>query len=388
MRYTEFRSNNISYSQKKIRTLSFNSRRHTNNKQSKMEFSAKEIAQFLQGRVIGDETVKVNNLSKIEEGKPGTLTFLANPKYTPHIYTTEASIVLVNKGFTPEGEIKATLIEVNDAYACLAQLLNMVNAARGEKTGIEEPSYIATSAHVGNDVYVGTFAYIDNKADIGDGCKIYPHCYIGENVKIGAGTTIYPGVKIYHDCVIGEHCTIHAGAVIGADGFGFAPHNGQYVKIAQIGNVVIEDDVEIGANTTIDRATMGSTTIHRGTKLDNLIQVAHNVEIGESTVMAAQVGVAGSTKIGSHCMVGGQVGFAGHITVGDHVNIGAQSGIPNHVEGNSNILGYPAVPARDFARQTVMIKKLPELNQTIKQLQKEVENLKQQLSIQTDKHNL
>ncbi|MBQ8424151.1 MAG: UDP-3-O-(3-hydroxymyristoyl)glucosamine N-acyltransferase [Coprobacter sp.] len=345
-----------------------------------MEFSAKDIALFLHGRVIGDENVKVNNLSKIEEGKPGTLTFLANPKYTPHIYTTQASIVLVNKGFVPEQEVRATLIEVDDAYACLAQLLNMVNAARGEKKGIEPHSHIAASARVAESVYVGDFAYIDEKAVLGEGCKIYPHCYIGENVKIGAGSIIYPGVKIYRDCVVGERCIIHAGAVIGADGFGFAPHDGSYVKIAQIGNVVIEDDVEIGANTTIDRATMGSTVVHRGTKLDNLIQVAHNVEIGESTVMAAQVGVAGSTKIGSHCMVGGQVGFAGHITIGDRVNIGAQSGIPNHVESGSNLLGYPAVPAREFARQAVMIKKLPELNQTIKQLQKEIETLKQQLN--------
>ena len=353
-------------------------KRPNNKKESFMEFSAKEIAQFLGGKVIGDENVKVSNLSKIEEGKAGTLTFLANPKYTPHIYTTQASIVLVNKGFTPEGEIKATLIEVEDAYACLAMLLNMVNAARPEKKGIEEGSLVAASATLSDSIYIGAFAYIGEHAVLGEGCKIYPQAYIGDNVKIGNNTTIYPGVKIYHDCVIGNNCIIHAGAVIGADGFGFAPHDGKYVKIAQIGNVVIEDNVEIGANTTIDRATMGSTVIHEGVKLDNLIQVGHNVEIGESTVMAAQCGIAGSTKIGSHCMMGGQVGVAGHITVGDHVNVGAQTGIPNHIDPNSTLLGTPAMPAREFARVSVLMRKLPELSQTIRELQKEIKSLKQQ----------
>lgn len=353
-------------------------KRPNNKKESFMEFSAKEIAQFLGGKVIGDENVKVSNLSKIEEGKAGTLTFLANPKYTPHIYTTQASIVLVNKGFTPEGEIKATLIEVEDAYACLAMLLNMVNAARPEKKGIEEGSHVAASATLSDSIYIGAFAYIGEHAVLGEGCKIYPQAYVGDNVKIGNNTTIYPGVKIYHDCVIGNNCIIHAGAVIGADGFGFAPHDGKYVKIAQIGNVVIEDNVEIGANTTIDRATMGSTVIHEGVKLDNLIQVAHNVEIGESTVMAAQCGIAGSTKIGSHCMMGGQVGVAGHITVGDHVNVGAQTGIPNHIDPNNTLLGTPAMPAREFARVSVLMRKLPELSQTIRELQKEIKSLKQQ----------
>ena len=344
-----------------------------------MEFSAKDIAQFLHGRVIGDENVKVNNLSKIEEGKAGTLTFLANPKYTPYIYTTKASIVLVNKGFVAEQEIKATLIEVDDAYSCLALLLNMVNQARPEKKGIEEGAHIAASATLSDSIYIGAFAYIGENVTVGEGSKIYPQCYIGDNVKIGKDTVIYPGVKIYHDCVIGDRCIVHAGAVIGADGFGFAPHDGTYVKIAQIGNVVLENDVEIGANTTIDRATMGSTVIHEGVKLDNLIQVAHNVEIGKNTVMAAQCGVAGSTKVGSHCMMGGQVGIAGHITIGDHVNVGAQTGIPNHVESNSTLLGTPAIPAREFARTSVLTRKLPELNQTIRQLQKEIETLKQKL---------
>lgn len=344
-----------------------------------MEFSAQQIADFLHGEIIGDNQVKVNNLSKIEEGKPGTLTFLANPKYTHHIYTTQASIVLVNRDFEPEQKIKATLIKVDDAYSCLAQLLNLVNQARPEKKGIDKDTCIAASATISQSVYIGAFAYVSENVKVGENVKIYPQVYIGDNVTIGDNTILYPGAKIYHDCVIGKNCIIHAGAVIGADGFGFAPHNGTYVKIAQIGNVIIEDQVEIGANTTIDRATMGSTIVRKGAKLDNLIQVAHNVEIGENTVMAAQVGVAGSTKIGSHCMVGGQVGFAGHITIGDRVNIGAQSGIPNHVSSDASILGYPAVPAREFARSTVMIKKLPELNQTVKQLQKEIENLKKQL---------
>ncbi|MCD7710983.1 MAG: UDP-3-O-(3-hydroxymyristoyl)glucosamine N-acyltransferase [Porphyromonadaceae bacterium] len=344
-----------------------------------MEFSAKDIALFLHGHVIGDENVKVNNFSKIEEGKPGTITFLANPKYTHYIYTTQASIVLVNKGFVPDGDIKATRIEVDDAYACLAQLLNMANQARPEKKGIEKEAHIEPSAKFSDSVYIGAFAYIGENCILGKGCKIYPHVYLGENVKIGDNTIIYPGVKIYHDCVIGNRCIIHAGAVIGADGFGFAQHEGTFMKISQIGNVVLKDDVEVGANTTIDRATMGSTVIHQGVKLDNLIQVAHNVEIGEATVMAAQCGIAGSTKIGSHCMMGGQVGIAGHITIGDHVNLGAQSGVPNSVESGSNLLGAPAIPARSFAQSAVLTRKLPELNRTIGELQKEIKRLKQKL---------
>lgn len=346
-----------------------------------MEFSVEQIATFLHGEVIGDGSQKVSNLSKIDEGKPGTLSFLANSKYTNFIYDTEASAVLVRRDFTPEREVKTTLIKVDDPYACLALLLNMVDqATRPQKNGIEENSYIADTATVADNVYVGAFAYIDEFATVEDGCKIYPQCYIGDKVKIGKNCIIYPGVKIYHNCVIGNNVIIHAGTVIGSDGFGFAPQNGEYVKIAQIGNVVIEDNVEIGANTTIDRATMGSTVIKRGAKLDNLIQVAHNVEIGESTVMAAQVGVAGSTKVGKHCMIGGQVGFAGHITIGDNVNIGAQSGIPNSVESGSNLLGYPAVPAKEFARQVVLTKRLPEINATIKTLQKEIESIKSQLT--------
>lgn len=346
-----------------------------------MEFSVDQIASFLHGEVIGDGSLKVNNLSKIDDGQPGTLSFLANSKYTHFVYETKASAVLVRRDFVPEQEVKTTLIKVEDPYACLALLLNMVDqATRPQKCGIEENSFIAESATVGEGVYVGAFAYIAENAAIGENSKVFPHCYIGDNVKIGSNCIIYPGVKIYHNCVIGNNVTIHAGSVVGSDGFGFAPQNGEYVKIAQIGNVIIEDNVEIGANTTIDRATMGSTVIKRGAKLDNLIQVAHNVEIGESTVMAAQVGVAGSTKVGKQCMIGGQVGFAGHITIGDNVNIGAQSGIPNNVESKSNLLGYPAIPAKEFARQVVMIKRLPDMNSSIKALQKEIELLKAQIA--------
>ena len=346
-----------------------------------MEFSVEQIASFLHGEVVGDGAIKVSNLSKIDDGKPGTLSFLANSKYTHHIYETKASAVLVRRDFIPEQEVKTTLIKVDDPYACLALLLNMVDqATRPQKSGIEENVYIADSATLGEDVYVGAFAYISENASIGSNSKIYPQAYIGDNVKIGTNCIIYPGVKIYHNCVIGNNVIIHAGTVVGSDGFGFAPQNGEYVKIAQIGNVIIEDNVEIGSNTSIDRATMGSTVIKRGAKLDNLIQVAHNVEIGESTVMAAQVGVAGSTKVGKHCMIGGQVGFAGHITIGDNVNIGAQSGIPNNVEAKSNLLGYPAIPIKEFARQVVLVKRLPEINSSIKELQKEIEKLKAQLS--------
>lgn len=350
-----------------------------------MEFSVEQIASFLHGEIIGDGSLKVSNLSKIEEGKPGTLSFLANSKYTNFIYETEASAVLVRRDFTPERDVKTTLIKVDDPYACLALLLNMVDqATRPQKNGIEENSYIAKSAVIGGGCYIGTFAYISDNAIIGDDCKIYPQCYIGENVKIGKNCIIYPGVKIYHNCVIGNNVIIHAGTVIGSDGFGFAPQNGEYVKIAQIGNVVVEDNVEIGSNSSIDRATMGSTIIKRGAKLDNLIQVAHNVEIGESTVMAAQVGVAGSTKVGKHCMIGGQVGFAGHISIADNVNIGAQSGIPNNVDSACSLMGYPAIPSKEFARQVVLVKRLPEINNTIRELKKEIENLKSKLSEKED----
>ena len=331
-----------------------------------MQFSANQIAQLTNGTVEGNGDVMVSTIAKIEEGQPGAISFLANPKYTHYIYETQSSIVLVKDDFVPEKPITATLIKVADPYATVAQLLQMVaQMTEPQYSGIEQPSYIAEGVELPDDVYVGAFAYIGRGAKIGRGVKIFPQAYIGDNVVIGDNSIIKPGVKIYHNCRIGKRCIIHGGAVIGADGFGFAPVNDKYNKIPQIGNVELDDDVEIGANTCIDRATMGSTRIGKGVKLDNLIQVAHNVEIGENTVMAAQVGIAGSTKIGARCMVAGQVGFAGHITVGDDNQIGAQSGIPNSVGSGLRLMGYPAIEARDFARNIVYIKNIPKMQERI-----------------------
>ncbi|MFV0539391.1 MAG: UDP-3-O-(3-hydroxymyristoyl)glucosamine N-acyltransferase [Dysgonomonas sp.] len=341
-----------------------------------VSFTAEQIATVLKGTVEGDPSVKVNNFSRIEEGKPGTLTFLANPKYIHHIYTTKASIVLVNDDFQPEHPVQATLIRCANAYAALAVLLDLVEKTKPQKVGVEPMAYISDSASVGADVYVGGFAYVADNAQVGNNVKIYPQSYIGDDVKIGDNTIIYPGVKIYPGCIVGNNCIIHAGAVIGSDGFGFAPENGVYKKIPQMGIVIIEDDVEIGANTTVDRAVMDATIIRKGVKLDNLIQIAHNVEVGENTVMAAQVGVSGSTKIGKHCMFGGQVGLGGHITIGDNANIGAQSGIISNIEPNAKILGAPAIPVKDFFRSSIIFPKLPEMYRQIAQLQKEIDALK------------
>ena len=345
-----------------------------------MQFTAEQIAAFLGGEIVGDEKVSVSNLAKIEEGTPGTITFLSNPLYTQYIYTTQASIALVRRDFVPEKAVTPTLIKVDDPYTCLTRLLELVEQARGQKSGVEEPTHIALSAQVADDAYVGAFTYIGERAVVGEGCKLYPQVYIGDDVVIGKNVTLYPGVKVYHGCRIGDNCIVHAGSVIGSDGFGFAPQaDGSYKKIPQIGIVILEDNVELGANTTIDRATMGATIIRRGVKLDNLVQIAHNVEVGENTVMAAQVGVAGSTKIGSQCMFGGQVGIAGHRHVGNRVVIGAQSGIPNDVKDGMEVMGYPAVPKVEFARQTVHIKRLAQLNQTVKALQQQIDELKKQM---------
>lgn len=337
-----------------------------------MKFSADFIASQVGGRVEGDGSIEVDSFCKIDEGHPGALSFLANPKYTHHIYTTTASVVLVSRDFKPEQPVSATLIHVDDPYQTLSALLTMVDAvANPQPSGIEQPCFIAQGVELSDDCYVGAFAYIGRGASIGKNVKIYPQAYIGDGVTIGDGSIIYAGVKIYKGCRIGARCIIHAGTVIGADGFGFAPTaDGSYKKIPQLGIVEIADYVEIGANTTIDRAVMGATRIGRGTKLDNLIQVAHNVEIGHDTVMAAQSGIAGSTKLGSNCMIGGQVGFAGHITVGDRVSIGAQSGIPNNVADDSRLMGYPAGPAGDFARQAVYLKRLGELFSRVARLEK------------------
>lgn len=340
-----------------------------------MEFSAAQIASLVNGKVEGDAEVKVNTFAKIEEGHQGALSFLANPKYTHFIYSTGSSIVLVGNDFVAEHPIKATLIRVADPYATIAFLLDMVSKmSAAHPVGVEEPAYIAKGVILPGGVYVGAFSYIAEDVALGVDVKIYPQCYIGKGVEIGDNTIIYPGVKIYAGCKVGANCILHSGCVIGADGFGFAPVENGYNKIPQLGNVVIEDDVEIGANTTIDRAMMGSTRIHKGVKLDNLIQVAHNCEVGENTVMASQVGVAGSTKIGSWCMVGGQVGFAGHIHVGDRVHVGAQSGIPKDVKDGRIIMGYPAVDHTDFMRQAVNVKNLSKLYAQVRELEKKMNN--------------
>ena len=345
-----------------------------------MEFSAQQIAAFLNGTVEGDPDVKVSNFSKIEEGKIGTLTFLANPKYEHYIYNTKASIVLVNNDFTPSGIVPATLIRVDNAYASLAMLLNMVEQSKKKENGIDSTAFIAKSASVDENAYMGAFAYIGNNAKVGKNCRIYPYAYVGDNVIIGDNTVLYPHVTIYEGCVVGCNCILHAGSVVGSDGFGFAPEGETYKKIPQLGNVVIEDDVEIGANTTIDRAVMDSTILRRGVKLDNLVQIAHNVEVGENTVMAAQVGIAGSVKIGKHCMFGGQVGLAGHIKIADHVNFGAQSGVISDIKEATTVLGAPAIPAKNFMRSSAIFGRLPEMYRTIGQLQREIEELKKELN--------
>lgn len=341
-----------------------------------MEFTAKQIAEVINGEVVGDENVAVSVFSKIEEGKPGSLTFLSNPKYTNYIYSTEASIVLVSNKFVPEHEVKATMIKVENPYDCLARLMMMYESSKPKKKGIDPLAFVAHSAKVGEDVCIGAFAYIGENAVIGDDTKIYPHAYVGDNVKIGENATLYQHVSVYAECRVGNNCILHSGCVIGADGFGFAPTENGYEKIPQIGNVVLEDDVEIGANTCIDRATMGSTIVHKGAKIDNLVQIAHNDEIGSNTVIAAQTGVAGSTKIGEWCMFGGQVGVAGHITVGNKVNVGAQTGVNSHVEGNQTIMGYPAMSYRDFIKTSVLQRKLPDMMKRIDALEKEIKALK------------
>jgi UDP-3-O-[3-hydroxymyristoyl] glucosamine N-acyltransferase len=347
-----------------------------------MEFSAKQIADILNGTVEGDADAKVNNFSKIEEGKPGTLTFLANQKYANYIYETKASIALVSDDFIPEKIIppSLTLIRVSNAYAALATLLDMASKVKPRKKGVEPMSFVAPSTKVPESTYIGAFAYIGDNVILGDNVQIYPHVFIGDDVTIGSNVILYSGVKIYQECNVGHNCIIHSGVVIGSDGFGYASESGKYKKIPQLGNVIIEDDVEIGANTTIDRAVMDSTYISRGVKLDNLIQIAHNVEIGENTAMAAQVGISGSTKVGKNCMLGGQVGLGGHIKIGDNVNIGAQSGIISNIEDDRKLIGSPGIDVKNFFRSSIIFPKLPEIYRTLNQLQKEVESLKKELT--------
>jgi len=346
-----------------------------------MEFTAQQISHLLQGTIEGDSQVTVTRLSKIEEGIPGSLSFLANPKYAEYIYSTKASIVIVGNDFVPEKRISSTLIRVSDPYASFAKLLEMYNQVFRDKKGIEQPSYISETASMGADCYLGAFAYLGNNVKVGNRVKIYPNCYLGDNVSIGDDTTLFPGVKIYSDCVIGNFCTLHAGVIIGADGFGFAPASGSYNKVAQIGNVIVEDHVEIGAGTSIDRATLGSTFIRKGVKLDNLIQIAHNVDIGENTVIAAQTGVAGSTKIGKDCMIGGQVGIVGHLSIADNTKIAAQSGVGSSVTEPGQILqGSPAFSISDYRRTYVVFRKLPDLDKKIQELEKALADLRQTIS--------
>ena len=339
-----------------------------------MKFTATQIAGILEGEVEGNPQIAVHKLSKIEEGEKGSLTFLANPKYTSYIYSTKASITIVNKDFVPEQSLSTTLIKVEDAYKSFSKLLEYYNQVKNNKTGIENPSYISENATYGDGFYFGAFSYLGNNVKIGDNVKLFPNVFIGDNVQIGNNVVVFAGAKIYSETVIGNNCVIHGGVIIGADGFGFTPNaNGEYSKVPQTGNVIIEDNVDIGAGTTIDRATLGSTILRKGVKLDNQIQIAHNVEIGEHTAIAAQTGVAGSTKIGKNCLIGGQVGIVGHITIGDRVRIQAQSGIGRNVKDDEVLQGSPALNYGEFNKSYVHFKNLPKLVNQISNIEKKVE---------------
>lgn len=343
-----------------------------------MEFTAKQIAGFIQGEIEGDENAKINSFAKIEEGKEGAISFLSNPKYTHFIYDTESSVVLINRDLVLEKPVKTTLIRVDNAYDCVAKLLQIYQQMQPGRTGIDPKASVAENAKIGEGCYVGPFAVIEEGVEIGDNTQIYPNTVICKSTKIGCGCVIYPNVTIYHDCRVGNWVTIHSGSVIGADGFGFAPNENGYDKIPQIGIVTIEDDVEIGANTCVDRSTMGSTIIRKGVKLDNLVQIAHNVEVGENTVMSAQVGLAGSTKVGKWCMFGGQAGCAGHITVADKTFVGAQCGVISNTKGNGeSLIGSPATDPKEFFRAFAVYKKLPQIYKEIAQLKHELEEMKE-----------
>ena len=339
-----------------------------------MKFTATQIAGLLEGEVEGNPQIAVHKLSKIEEGEKGSLTFLANPKYTSFIYSTKASITIVNKDFIPEQDLSTTLIKVEDAYKSFSKLLEYYNQVKNNKSGIENPTFISESAAYGDGFYLGAFSYLGDNVKIGENVKIYPNVYIGDNVTIGNNVIVYAGAKIYSESIIGETCVIHSGAIIGADGFGFTPNEkGEYSKVPQTGNVILEENVDVGAGTTIDRATLGSTILRKGVKLDNQIQIAHNVEIGEHTAIAAQTGIAGSTKIGKYCLIGGQVGIVGHITIGDRVRIQAQSGIGRNVKDDEVLQGSPALNYGDYNKSYVHFKNLPKLVNTITNLEKKVE---------------
>jgi UDP-3-O-[3-hydroxymyristoyl] glucosamine N-acyltransferase len=342
-----------------------------------MKFTAEQIAGILEGEVVGNPMAEVFRLSKIEEGAEGSLTFLSNPKYLNYIYSTKASVTIVNETFVPESPLTTTLIKVQDAYAAFSKLLEFYNQVKLNKSGIEQPSFLSQSVKYGDNLYLGSFSYVGQNVVLGENVKIYPNCFVGDNVVIGDNVVLFAGAKIYSETVIGNNCTIHSGAIIGADGFGFAPNpDGTYTKIPQIGNVIIEDNVDIGSCTTIDRATMGSTIIRKGVKLDNQIQIGHNVEIGENTVIAAQTGVAGSTKIGKSGMIGGQVGISGHLTIGNNVRIQAQSGVGRNIKDNEILQGSPTFGYNDFSKSYVHFKNLPKIVAEIEELKKQILNQK------------
>lgn len=342
-----------------------------------MKFTAEQIAGIIDGEIIGNPNAEVYKLSKIEDGQDGSLTFLSNPKYNNYIYTTQATITIVNNTFVPDGDLATTLIKVEDAYLSFSKLLEFYDQSKGNRNGIEEPSVICENVKYGENLYLGSFSYISNNVVLGDNVQIYPNCFVGDNVVIGNNVTIFAGAKIYSDTIIGNNCAIYSGAIIGSDGFGFAPNSdGTFSKIPQIGNVIIEDNVDIGSCTTIDKATMGSTIIRKGVKLDNQIQIAHNVEIGENTVIAAQTGVAGSTKIGKNGMIGGQVGIAGHLTIGNNVRIQAQSGVARNIKDNEIVQGSPTFGYNDFSKSYVHFKNLPKIVAEIEELKKQIVNLK------------
>ncbi|MBR2318084.1 MAG: UDP-3-O-(3-hydroxymyristoyl)glucosamine N-acyltransferase [Bacteroidaceae bacterium] len=341
-----------------------------------MIFTAKQIASFVNGEVVGNENAEIYTFAKIEEGVPGALSFLANPKYTDYIYKTQSSVVLVNRDFQPAQDITATLIKVDNAYESLAKLMTMYEASKPKKQGISSLASIAPTAKIGENCYIAPFAVIGEGCEIGDNCYIHDGVSVGDGAKIGNGCILYAHVTVYHDCRIGNNCILHSGCVIGADGFGFAPTAEGYEKIPQMGIVIIEDNVEIGANTCIDRATMGATTIHSGVKLDNLIQIAHNCEIGKHTAMAAQVAVAGTTKMGEWCICGGQAGISGHSTIGDRTTIGPQCGTVGSRKGGERLLGSPAMDAKEYIKAFAYMKRLPEMEKRIKELTRELETLK------------
>lgn len=345
-----------------------------------MEFSAKQIAEYVQGTIVGDENASVHTFAKIEEGIPGALSFLSNPKYTQYIYDTQSSIVLVNKDFEPEKEVKATLIKVNNAYESLAKLMTLYEQSQPKRTGIHPLAYVAPTAKIGENVYLAPFACVGDNAEIGDGTELHPHATVGRGAKVGKNCILYTNCNVYHDCRVGNNCILHSGSVVGADGFGFAPSPEGYEKIPQIGIAILEDNVEIGANTCIDRATMGATIIRKGVKLDNLIQIAHNVEVGSNTVMASQTGVAGSTKVGEWCMFGGQVGIGGHIKIGNKVNLGAQSGVPGSIKDGQNLIGTPPMELKNYFKSSAVFKKLPDMYKELNALRKEIDELKKQLN--------